>query len=182
LYLDLLKQLRPDKDFSNLTLDRFRVIADWYHFAIYEMIDLKDFKNDPEFISARLGNQITPAQAAQALDRLIRLELLASDEKGRLSKTDTDQVFTTTDVPSDALKKHHSQMIEKAALALRSQTIHERDISSNTIAIQVSKLPQAKKEIRKFQKSLSSLCTQNPCDEVYQLNVQFFRLTEGVSK
>lgn len=182
LYLDLLKQLRPDKEFSNLTLDRFRIIADWYHFAIYEMVDLKDFRNDPEAISARLGGQITPVQAKQAVERLLRLELLVVDSEGRLSKGDPDQVFTTTDVPSDALKKHHSQMIEKAALALRSQTVHEREISSNTIAIQLSKLPEAKKAIRKFQKSIAALCTRKPCDEVYQLNIQFFRITEGPTK
>src|SRR3989338_5406897 len=56
LYADLLNQIRPDQEFSTLHLDQFRLISDWYHFAIYEMVDLKDFKLDYDFISQKLNN------------------------------------------------------------------------------------------------------------------------------
>jgi len=179
LYSDLLKKLSPTKDFSTLTLDRFRIIADWHHFAIYEMVDLKDFEDDAHWIAKRLGDQITPTMVSDAIERLLRLELLARSSNGRLRKSNQSQIFTTTDVPNDALKKFHGQMLEKAIQALKDQNVKERDISSNTMAIDVSKLPEAKKAIRKFQNKIAELCESTSGDEVYQLNVQFFKITKG---
>jgi uncharacterized protein (TIGR02147 family) len=178
LYSDLLKQLRPDKEFSTLTLDRFRTIADWHHFAIYEMVDLRDFREDSAWIAERLESQITPTMASDAIERLIRLQLLSRSKDGHLRKSNQSQVFTTTDVPSDALKKYHTQMLEKAIQALKSQNVQEREISSNTIAIDKKRLPEAKKVIRRFQNEIAELCESSAAHEVYQLNVQFFRITK----
>ena len=43
-YADILSGLRPEKTFSDLKLDVFRYISDWYHTAIIEMTNLSDFK------------------------------------------------------------------------------------------------------------------------------------------
>ena len=38
-----------------ISLDHFRLISDWYHLVILELLNLKDFVEDPAWIAARLG-------------------------------------------------------------------------------------------------------------------------------
>ena len=59
LYERVLQDLHPSKKFSYLELDQFRVISDWQHMAILEMVALEDFKNDSRWISKRLGKKIS---------------------------------------------------------------------------------------------------------------------------
>jgi len=43
-----LKEIHPKSQFYTLELDAFRVISDWYHYAILEMIELRDFRPNPK--------------------------------------------------------------------------------------------------------------------------------------
>ena len=75
--------------------------------------------------------------------------LLARGAKSRrLRKVTVEYIRTSDDVPSSALKKFHSQMIGKAAAALHEQTVEEREISSDTFALNLARLPEIKKIIR----------------------------------
>ncbi|MBI3017412.1 MAG: TIGR02147 family protein, partial [Deltaproteobacteria bacterium] len=181
LYSDLLGHIRPDQEFSTLHLDKFRLISDWYHFAIYEMVDLKDFKLDYDWISQKLNHEITSVMAEEAIKRFLRLKLLVL-KNGKLKKNSQQQVFTETDIPNEALKKHHTQMIEKALQSLQNQDVQEREISSNTMIFSKSKMAEVKRKIRKFQKEIARLCETKQGDAVYQLNTQFFKLTKGGKK
>jgi uncharacterized protein (TIGR02147 family) len=178
LYSEVLSRLRPGQPFTELSVDKFRLVADWYHFVILEMSDLRDFSPDGEWIAARLGRKITAATAQGALSRLLRLGLLVREEGGRVRRPAGDPVSTTRDVPSDALKSFHTQMLDRAAEALRTQDVRDREISNTTMCIDSSKIALAKEAIRRFQAELAALIEGPGGDHVYTLNVQFFRMTE----
>ncbi|HWU44170.1 MAG TPA: DUF4423 domain-containing protein [Bdellovibrio sp.] len=162
----------------NLELESFQIISDWYHFAIRELVETKGFKEDPAWISARLG--IAKEEATSALERLARLKLIEK-KKGRWKKTD-QLIATPSGTPSRALKNHHSQMIQKGREALESQSVLERDITGITISTHPEKMEIVRDEIKKFRRKMTELLdTKNP-SEVYQLNIQLFRLTEPISR
>jgi uncharacterized protein (TIGR02147 family) len=166
--------------YLTIQLEVFKVISDWYHFAIVDLIKTKGFKNDLEWVSNRLG--ISKYEVEMAINRLKKLDLI-SERKGFL--IDNGQALATpTDIPSEAIKNFHRQVIQKALNALTLQSIDERDFSALTVAINTEDLPKIKKRIRDFRKSINSFSEANKMknDEVYCLSVQFFRLTQKESK
>ncbi|RYZ86408.1 MAG: TIGR02147 family protein, partial [Proteobacteria bacterium] len=53
-----LSRYEENKSYRTIQEDVFKIIADWHHAAILELTETDDFKNDPQWISTRLG--ITP--------------------------------------------------------------------------------------------------------------------------
>jgi len=175
-YESILNTLRPEKKFSPFDLDQFRLISDWYHIALLEMVKLADFQEDPKWICKRLTFSISPTQIREAIERLMRLGFLKR-LKGRLVRTRTN-IETPTDIPSEGLRHFHAQMIQHALVALKTQPIHERDITAHTMVVSKAKLKQAKQIIRQFRKKLANFFeSAKNGDEIYQLNIQLFKLT-----
>lgn len=164
--------------YSEVSLDDFNTISDWYHFAILEMTFISDFKSDPKWIAKRLG--ISVHEANDAIDRLKRLELLVESD-GKLTKSDKN-LATPTDHVSRAIRKRHKQILDRAKEALDEVEISERDFTSITMAIDPNKIELAKEKIKKFRRELSSVLEKGNPKEVYELSIQFFPLTQSRSK
>ena len=122
--------------------------------------------------------QISTYEVEEAISRLMKLELLKI-HKGKLIQTEAN-LTTTFDVPSDALKEFHRQLLKKAQDALTLQSVEERSISSITIAIAEHDVPIFKERIKDFIFNMNeeTESKDSPKDEVYCLGIQFFRLTE----
>jgi uncharacterized protein (TIGR02147 family) len=160
--------------YSELQLEYFKVISDWYHFAILELTHLSDFKSDPDWIAERLG--ISPLEASEAIARMKGLELLG-EENGRLVDR-FRSLQTENDVPSSALKKFHSQLIQKALSAMYEQDVQEREISSSILSIRRDRLPEFKQKIRKFMREFNSEPEESQGkDAVFCLSLQFHEIT-----
>ena len=72
----LLKYQEKQRTAVPLKADRIKFLLDWHHGAVRELINLKDFSENPNWIASRLGNKITEEQAKESLDLLIRLGML----------------------------------------------------------------------------------------------------------
>lgn len=179
LYSQLLAQLKPDRQFSTLTLDHFRYVADWYHLAILEMTLLKGFKSDPEWIARRLGKPMTAVMVDAAIERMVRLELLERASDGTIRRKPETEVRVGNQAPSEAIRKHHSQMIQKGVEAMQTQSIDRRQILGSTIPLTREGFKKAQQILLQCHRELLALAAPGTGDEVYQLNTQFFSLTEG---
>lgn len=176
VYKSKLDQLHPAKDSAVLELERFKLVADWAHMAILEMTTLDGFRSDANWISQRLGSKISAEKVSEAITRLLNLKLLQWQD-GSLVKTN-ERLTTPKDRASESIREHHKQVINQALLAIDTQTVEERFVTSCAMSIDKNRLPEAKELIRKFRSDLSKLLEKNPGDETYQLSVQLFRLTE----
>jgi uncharacterized protein (TIGR02147 family) len=153
--------------------DAFWLISDWYHFAILELLDTSDFQDDSGWIAARLGLSLDTVEGA--LERLLRTGLMRL-EGGKYRKTN-ERVMTTEDIESQALRMSHRQSLNQAIGALDEIQVRDRDISSITMAVDVSKLPLAKELIRDFRRRLAALLESGERTEVYNLNIQLLPVT-----
>ncbi len=163
---------RSKVDYNPLSPDIFKVVADWYHFAILELATLPNFKNDPQLIAEKLEvsfNDVVPAIA-----RLVRLGLLI-EKNGMLIKSDKP-ITTTNDTPSNAIKKVTLQLLKKAEAALYEQDISNRDYSTITMRIDRSKLPEAKEKIRQFRREMAQYLEEDAGSDLYCLAIQLFQL------
>jgi uncharacterized protein (TIGR02147 family) len=163
-----------EKVVTSLSLEYFKVVSDWYHFAIIELTAVEGFKRDPLWISRRLG--ITPTEAKDAVTRLLRLELIEKNPAGQLIKTEEFRAVTSA-VPNRSVQSHHQQILKKAETALFEQPIEERDFSSTSFAMSSQTLAWAKDEMKKFRRSLTKRLAQDEKkDRLYALSMQLFAL------
>lgn len=166
--------------FVSMDQDRFEFFSSWYHVAILDLTACAGFKNSVRWIAGTLG--IDPSMASDAVARLLRLGLLKK-VGSRLVKTE-NKLEITTKRTDPALRKFHTQMIDKAKLALQSAEetdFKRRSISGVTMAIDSSRIEEARKRIASFREEMFELLAAdvaNP-DEVYQLNLQLFPLTKN---
>lgn len=163
------------EDFLRLSIDRFRVISDWWCLAVLDLTLLDGFQENSEWIAKRLGLQ--KRQAKQALERCLRLGLLERDAEGQLRKTHAKLTFETTQSDS-AVREFHRGMIRRALDELEHpERFERRDISGILIAANPERVAEAKKRIASFQRSLLRFLGEGPATELYQFNTQLFQVT-----
>lgn len=166
------------KAFHLLQNDVFSFISEWYFDAILELSLIPRVNLEPRAIALTLN--ISVVQAALALETLERLELLTRDANGnfKLTYQNTSNVLDP-DVTSSAQKNYQRSVLEKSLEALESIERTKRDHTSTTMAINAKDLPKAKEIIKKFRHDLNAYMQRNVngLDEVYQLQVSFFPLT-----
>lgn len=154
--------------------DEFQLIADWHHFAILSLAEV-DNKADPRWVASRLG--IGVQQAREACDRLIRLGLMQKQEKRYIATNRS--VTTSNDISSGAIKKHHKQNLALASEKLDLVPVELREFSSMTMAIDPSKIEEAKIAIRDFKKKIGLLLESGEKKEVYTISIQLFPNTKS---
>ncbi|MCM2279060.1 MAG: TIGR02147 family protein [Oligoflexia bacterium] len=167
------RELRAQTEQNSIQLDAFEMISHWYHYAILELPALKEFQADPQWIADRLG--ISRTEAEGAISRLFRVGLLRKTKTG--FEPARDFTFSTTDIPSAGLKRHHEQILAKATDAIHFQDIHERDLSAVTVAIDRKDIPKAKEMLKTFRRQfMREMEKSADRDAVYSLALQFFRI------
>lgn len=164
-----------DSTYLEISASQFRVIAEWQHYAILSLINVKGFKSDENWIAARLG--ISVNKTKQALERLLNIGMLEMDKEGTIRRVSS--YLTTTDGISDiSLKKAHEESLEMAKLSLHEDPVEIRDHSSMTMAIDRKKIKEAKKLIRDFQDKLVRFLEDGEKTDVYRFSTHLFPLTK----
>ncbi len=164
------KPKAPEKSsFTQLSLDQFAVISEWYHFAILSLITLRDFKPQISWIAARLG--ITEGEARAAVERLVRLDLL--DVSQARWKQKGQPIFLDNPSSTAATRRFQSQVLEKACYSLENDPFELRELNSMTIAIDPKSVPLARKRIKDFLIGLMHELEERASPrEVYHLSTQ----------
>jgi uncharacterized protein (TIGR02147 family) len=164
---------KPD-EYKTLDDKVFEVISDWHHYAIMELVGTRDFIPRLSWIADRLG--ISRIEVDLAVRRLKAVKLL----EVRNGKWFISETFpaTRSGVPSESIKKFHSQILSKALEALYEQSVEKRDFSTMTFSINPDDLPEIKDEIRSFRRALEKKYKSRANKrEVYAFSMQFFSLT-----
>lgn len=185
IYLDLIENLKPKsglQNFPNINIESFRIISDWYHTAILEMVELVDFENDSNYIYKRLGNEISIQNINRAIERLIKLNLLEKTSWGKLKRVKDCSLELNSLTPNIAIRHFHKQMIEKGMASINEQHIDQRDIRGSMITIRTSDYDKIIDIIKNTHRELTKLSTKGKGEEVYQFNSQFFKITKNRGK
>ena len=164
--------------FRDLQLEYFKIISDWYHYALIELTNLDGFKNSPEWISSKLG--ITINQAKSAIDRLLNLDLLEMKD-GKLRPTSGGNTTTKNDFTDLAFKKMQDDLLKKAISSLWDEDLSKRDHTSISMAINPDDIPEVKKRLTKMRRDLCKYLERpqkKKPTQVYNLSLSFFALSK----
>lgn len=156
--------------YVQLSTDEFKIVADWYHFAILSLAETKSFKSDPTWIAKRLN--IAEPDAKRAIERLLRLGLIAQ-KSGKLVATGK-RFATSNDIPDASIRKNHAQGLEQARNALDQVPVELREFAASIIAADPRLLPQAKARLRELKREITQLLESGEKREVYRLSIQLF--------
>jgi len=162
-------RIRKD-ELKRLEEDEFKLVSDWYHYAILSLSAINTNSSDPKWIADRLG--ITEKEAQEGFDRLERMKLIERNSTGFIQIS--QPLTTTQDVPSSAIRKHHKQNLQLAEKSLDRDSVDERAFGGVTMAIDKKDLNEAKKMLRNFRRRFWKKMESNSPTSVYTLALQFF--------
>ncbi|OFZ78600.1 MAG: hypothetical protein A2583_04400 [Bdellovibrionales bacterium RIFOXYD1_FULL_53_11] len=159
----------------------FEHICEWWYLAILEYFETNQKDHSPLAISKRVG--IPKHGVVFALMRLVEFGLIKKDPRrpGRYCKVAESQLITS-ETPNDALRKFHSQILDKAKEAIYTQTPNEKAVSSMTIAFDPADLQEIKRRWNEFRHSLEDFIEQGKNrSQVYTMIFELFALTNRES-
>jgi uncharacterized protein (TIGR02147 family) len=165
---DRLEEARKFSRIREMKEAQFRVIADWYHSAILEMLELKDFRQDPAWIGSQLG--VSTSETVDAIIRLKKLGLLVEKEGRWQAQPEAYHTFSNT--PSSAIQKFHQQILNKSIASIQNDSLQDRQIQSMIAAIPRSQLPHFEEKIKVFLQECWEETNGQEKNDLYAFSVQ----------
>jgi len=151
--------------------------SQWFIAAVRELIDCRDFREDPTWIAETLRPTITVKEAQLALRTLIELKFVVRDEQGRMRQANA-VLHTASEPKAFYITTFHKQMLERASQAIDIVHPQDRDISAVTMTVRVADIAEIKQRIQQFRKEMIECYgCQDQGDHVGQINIQFFPLS-----
>jgi uncharacterized protein (TIGR02147 family) len=167
------KMRQLEHGLDSLRLETFRLISEWYHFAILEVLKLKSARHSVLWLSKRLNIEVEVV--SKAIERLELLGFLV--RKDSRWQVCTPRLQVGDELPSSVVRHYHGQMLEKSIEALNTQGMQDRESMSMTIAFAPEDLPKYRELAAEFRMKVTKLAGQNPNpSQLKALCVQFFRL------
>jgi uncharacterized protein (TIGR02147 family) len=145
---------------------------EWFHLAILEMVDIKNFQANATWIAERLS--ISPDQAQQALDALMSHGVLAQGEDGLWKNELNNHTMSGIKVPRAQLVK---KQIYEQAMAVMPTGLGTH--STMTVACSESRYQEAVERITRFRRELSQFLNEpEEKEKVYQILISLFPVTK----
>ena len=158
---------------KTLEAEVFTYVSAWHNYVVLQLFSTPGFQCDSDWISKRLGGKLTKEDVDASLNLLERLNLIKRDENGKMCRS-ADNLFTMEDIPSAAVRRHHSEQMEQARDALQRQPMNEREFTCLTLRVSRSKIAEVKKAIREFRDKFDRDFFDEDSKDICQLNLQFF--------
>ncbi|MBP9674057.1 MAG: TIGR02147 family protein [Bacteriovoracaceae bacterium] len=150
------------------------IITDWEYYAFLNLIKLKNFKNDLDWIAGKLD--ITKKRAEDVINKLIEKKLVEKNEKGDFVRT-CELLSTKDGIPSNVLRSRNKKLLTLALKKIDKVDLDLRSYSSIVMPINRKKIKEAKIIIEEFKQKLCFLLDENSTD-IYLCGIQLIPLTK----
>jgi len=171
---DVLKQ-RSVATRHELSSTQLAIVSDLKTISLFVLLQIEKENVSLERLAKRAGS--TPEEVERGLELLEKAKLIQRSQTG--IKLLVRTLKSTDDVPSQSIRQFHRQALKAAEEALKVD-VAQREFISTTIALRKSDLPKLKEHLRAFRDEVLAFSGKNDPEEVYQLNVQLFPLTNEV--
>jgi len=170
-----LKKMIPKTKYYVLKEFESKILNRWYFLLLIEMINHKNFKYDPEWISKMIYSNVSPQEIQQTYQLLIDMGLI--EKTGSKLRRQKTKIISTSDLPSEFIRNYHKNIIPLGIEALTKIPVTKRQITSATLSIKKNDINFIKQKIKEFRDEIIDHVEKvDQADEIYQLNLQFFPL------
>lgn len=171
---DLLKSFQATHGYNELDIERFKIISDWQHLALLELMELDNFKSELEWMAEILDLDIF--LVAESLQRLEAFNLVELKD-GRYRPTGSN-LAVSSGVPSREMREFHLQMMAKATECVDKGSKDERDVSHMILSMDHNDYPRALEALKKFRREFASSLQESPSkNSLYSLGIQLIPIT-----
>jgi uncharacterized protein (TIGR02147 family) len=159
-------------------VDRYEFYAQWYHNTVRELVTIKDFGENYALLAKSIKPAITPGQARESVQLLLRLGLIKKNGS-KYIQTDT-HITTGDEVRNAAVARFHLQNLQLAAEAIDRCDPDDRDISCIVAGLSPTGISKVKSEIQQFRQRLVEIINSDktPARAVYHINFQMYQTSE----
>lgn len=168
------KRGKKTPELQRVADDQMALLVEWHHLAVFYLMFTTDFKNDPKWMSERLN--IPEELVVSSLERLKRVGMLKYTEDGK-PEPQRGPFSSLPTIQNSYLQMSHKDTLKHVVSNLSEVPLEKRDVSSITLAIDDSKIAEAKEMIRSFRRKLAGFISEGKRNQVYTINVQLFPLT-----
>jgi len=180
-YAEILSGLKPKTRVRGIAKDQYEYFTDNIHVVIRELAALPDFQEDVRWISKVLRTHPMSTQVSASLKVLERLGLLVRDQKGRLRHSGKT-LKNPPEIPSSEVLNYHRRILTHARDLIMTSPKGEWDLLSITLPMRKQSLSTIMQILKKAVLEIMDHINQGSkqYDEVYQLNMQLFPMTQVV--
>lgn len=159
---------------------QYKLLSKWYYVVVRNLVNQKDFKFDPKWVSKKLRGYVTTKEASEALETLDELGVIKfKDGKFVLA---SKHLTSSDELKSLAIRNFHSQMIPLAVKALKTNPLERREFQAITLGISKETAAKLKLKIKDFYKEVVDFVSEEHKEikpsEVWQLNFQLFSFSK----
>ena len=174
LYFEKLIDQQKRRGFRRIPEDRYDYFSEWYHCVVRELAVIGGLGDDAALLAAAAKPALSPKQAAQSLQLLLRLGFL-KQEGGRFIQSDP-LLSTGYDIKSHLVKKFQVDMLRKAIeMYDRPAEVEPKLMSCNVFALSSAEYERFVEALRSLRAQLMAMAQgQAHPDAVYALNLNFF--------
>lgn len=185
-YFDNLLEIAPQKN-STLLKKHKELFENWYTVATREtlaIINISDFDSGSKLLAKLITPSVNPSKIKKSLKLLDSLNLISKDSQNYWKSTN-QSIFSSGPKGGDvnSIRSFQSQMIKLASQHLEITPPEERTTLSSTMSISQEGMERIQHYLNKMQTNLINLVESDENeDRIYQFNLQFFPLTNPLSK
>jgi len=176
---EALQELRKSTQFVKLhqvELNQFDYYNNPLTLILRELVSVPDFSEDPEWLASKLPFKVTTKEIENAVAKLLKLELLTRDEKGRL-RAKHPHITTGHGFGSVALKGYYLNAFDKAGDCLEIPgTV--RHLGGMTMAVSAAAYERIVQHFQQFLNTIrAEVVEDEDPDRIYQLVMAMYPLT-----
>ncbi len=176
---NLIDKIDSANSYELLELQDFKILSTWEHFAVLNLLKLRDFIFDSSWMARRLG--ISKDRVERVLARLFSSGLLKKKNEDEVERVSNHNLRTPTGIKNQALQNYTRQSFERGIDSLTETEVSLRDFSTLTLTMNKKDLPKAKKIIEEFRFKFDKEIERVPGDEVYKLVIGLYPLTKEIT-
>ncbi len=165
------------ENFLQLEEDQFKLISEWFHFAIYSLTLHQNFKNDHNWIAKQLG--LRKYQVDEAIKRMMNLGMLEIGKNGKYQAAKGN--VNVSKPNANSIKKHQLSLLEKAYKSVSQSKYEHRAHSTLTLAVNRKGMDLVRQKMDNFKAELEEIINTNfpEKDDVYHLTMSYFPAKEA---
>lgn len=177
----LLQRIRKSTEFYRVNNKQIAYYDHWYYPVIREAAVYADWGGDFSKLASVIRPSITPEQAQNAVETLVEINMLQKESDDTYIQPAL--VVTAERMPGYIFKNARREFYSRAVEASDQLSKNERHFAYSILAMSEKTFHEASQLLDEVRKRILVLAMEDEeVDKVYNLNTQFFPLTEKLSR